>query len=46
MQTMTEGYRSLSLIIDLHGDKVLYAATVAAALALGAGVGTVFAPSP
>ncbi|MEE4119316.1 MAG: hypothetical protein V2I65_09900 [Paracoccaceae bacterium] len=46
MQTMTQSYRSLSLIIDVHGDKLLYAATVAAALALGAGVGTLFTPGP
>jgi len=44
METMSEGYRSLSLIIDLHGDKLLYLGTIAAALAVGAAMGTVLGP--
>ena len=44
MQTMSDGYRSLALIVDLHGDKLIYVATIAAALALGAAVGSVMTP--
>ncbi len=45
MQTVSENYRSLSLIIDLHGDKLLYLATIAAALVVGVAVGTVLGPA-
>jgi hypothetical protein len=40
MQTVSDGYRSLSLILELHGDKLLYIATIAAALAAGAALGS------
>ena len=40
MQTGSDGYRSLSLILELHGDKLLYIAAIAAALAAGAALGS------
>jgi hypothetical protein len=46
MQTMTEGYRSLALILELHADKLVSIGTIAVALALGAAVGTLLAPTP
>lgn len=45
MQTMTAGYRSFNLILDLHGDKLLFIATIGAALAAGAAMGLVLTPS-
>jgi hypothetical protein len=44
MQTMTHSYRSLSLIVELHADKLIYLATIAAALTLGAGIGMLALP--
>ncbi|KPP88880.1 MAG: hypothetical protein HLUCCA08_13820 [Rhodobacteraceae bacterium HLUCCA08] len=40
MQTITAGYRGLSLLLDLNWDRILYIATIFGALALGAFVGT------
>lgn len=40
MQTIQTGYRGLSLLMDLNWDRLLYIATIAGALMLGAFVGT------
>jgi len=40
MQTIESGYRGLSLLMMLNWDRVLYAATLATALAAGAWVGS------
>lgn len=40
MQTIQSGYRSLSLIMTLNWDRVLYVATCATALAFGAWIGS------
>lgn len=40
MQTLQSGYRGLSLLMVLNADRVLYAATLAAALAAGAWLGS------
>ncbi|MGJ8583157.1 MAG: hypothetical protein ACSHXD_03610 [Marinosulfonomonas sp.] len=40
MQTIQTGYRGLSLLMDLNWDRLLYLATIAGALMLGAFVGT------
>ncbi|WP_261384569.1 hypothetical protein [Vannielia litorea] len=42
MQTMTEGYQSLSLIVRLNSDRLLYVATIATALGGGAWIGSLF----
>ncbi|SIN90851.1 hypothetical protein [Vannielia litorea] len=42
MQTMTQGYRSLSLIVRLNLDRMLYVATIVAALGGGAWLGSLF----
>jgi hypothetical protein len=39
MQTLHNGYRGLSLLIGLNWDRLLYLATIAAALWAGAVVG-------
>lgn len=39
MQTIQSGYRGLSLLMLLNSDRVLYAATLIAALAAGAWMG-------
>lgn len=40
MQTMTAGYRSLSLLVELNWDRFLYVGAVGAALFGGAWLGT------
>ena len=40
MQTLQSGYRGLSMLMLLNSDRVLYAATLVAALAVGAWLGT------
>ena len=40
MQTLQSGYRGLSMLMLLNSDRVLYAATLAVALAVGAWLGT------
>ena len=39
MQTLTDGYRGLSLLMTLNADRVLYTLTLAAALGAGAWLG-------
>ena len=39
MQTLQSGYRGLSLLMLLNSDRVLYAATLIAALLAGAWLG-------
>lgn len=41
MQTLTAGYKGLSLLIDLNWDRLLYIATIAGALLMGAWLGSV-----
>lgn len=41
MQTLTHGYQGLSLLINLNWDRMLYIATVLAALWLGSFLGSV-----
>lgn len=40
MQTITAGYRGLSLLLNLNWDRLLYIATLFAALGFGAFMGT------
>lgn len=40
MQTIQTSYRGLSLLVDLNWDRLLYAATIAGALFLGAYMGS------
>ena len=40
MQHIHQGYRGLSLLMDLNWDRLLYVATVAVALGAGAWLGT------
>lgn len=40
MQTLQQGYRSLSLLMNLNWDRLLYAGTLAFALGAGAYLGT------
>lgn len=40
MQTIHSGYRSLSLLVNLNWDRLLYICTIIFALFLGAFVGT------
>lgn len=40
MQTITLGYRGISLLLDVNWDRLLYLATIAAALLAGAFVGS------
>lgn len=40
MQTITDGYRSLSFLVTLNWDRLLYIFTVVFALWLGAFIGT------
>ena len=42
MQTIQTGYRGLSLLMMLNSDRLLYAATLAVALAAGAYIGSHF----
>lgn len=40
MQTIQSGYRGLTLLFDLNWDRLLYVATIAAALLAGAYIGS------
>ena len=40
MQMIENGYRGLSLLMDLNWDRVLYVATIAVALLAGAFIGS------
>ena len=40
MQTLTVGYRGVSLLVNLNWDRLLYLATIAFALCLGAWIGS------
>jgi asparagine N-glycosylation enzyme membrane subunit Stt3 len=40
MQTLTEGYRSMSLLLSINWDRLLYVGTIAVALYLGAVIGS------
>ena len=40
MQTISNGYRGLSLLMDLNWDLALYLCTIAFALAAGAWIGS------
>ncbi|MEQ6203816.1 hypothetical protein ABMC88_12240 [Sulfitobacter sp. HNIBRBA2951] len=42
MQTISKGYRGLSVLMDLNWDRVLYMCTMAFALASGAYLGSLF----
>jgi hypothetical protein len=39
MQTISAGYRGLSLLIDLNWDRLIYLGTIFAALLVGAWIG-------
>lgn len=41
MQAVQNGYRGLSLLMDLNWDRVLYISTILLALGAGAWLGTV-----
>jgi len=41
MQTLTAGYKGVSLLVNLNWDRLLYLATIAGALGLGAWFGSV-----
>ncbi|WP_255670707.1 hypothetical protein [Cognatishimia sp. F0-27] len=40
MQTIQDGYRSMSLLVHINWDRMLYIATIVAALFAGAYLGT------
>ena len=40
MQTMTAGYRSLSLLVELNWDRLFYFGAIGAALFLGGALGS------
>lgn len=40
MQTLTQSYRGLSLLIDLNWDRILYPAAITLALWAGSTLGT------
>lgn len=40
MQTIQSGYRGLTLLFELNWDRLLYVATIAVALLVGAYVGS------
>ena len=46
MQTMTDGYRSLSLLVTLNWDFLLYVGAIGAALGLGAALGSLLPLGP
>jgi len=41
MQTIAAGYRSMSLLLRINWDRLLYVCTIAFALFFGAWVGTI-----
>jgi len=40
MQTITAGYQGVSLLLNLNWDRLIYLGTIAAALGMGAWVGS------
>ena len=40
MQTITAGYQGVSLLVNLNWDRLIYLGTIAAALGMGAWVGS------
>jgi hypothetical protein len=40
MQTITAGYKGLSLLLNLNWDRLIYLGTIAGALLLGAWIGS------
>lgn len=40
MQTITAGYKGVSLLVNLNWDRLIYLGTIAFALMLGAYIGT------
>ncbi|MFZ7090709.1 hypothetical protein [Primorskyibacter sp. 2E233] len=42
MQTIQAGYRSMSLLVTINWDRLLYLATIVFALFFGAYMGTMF----
>lgn len=42
MEMVTQGYRGLSFLVNLNGDRLLYIGTIAFALGLGAFIGSLF----
>ncbi|MGR3271885.1 hypothetical protein [Thalassococcus profundi] len=42
MQTLTSGYRSLSLLVNLNWDRLLYICTIIFALFFGAFLGSLW----
>lgn len=40
MQTITAGYRGVSLLVNLNWDRLIYLGTIAGALMMGAWVGS------
>lgn len=40
METMSAGYRSVSLLVQLNWDRIFYIGTIGAALMAGAALGT------
>lgn len=40
MQAVQNGYRGLSLLMDLNWDRIFYVGTIVAALGAGAWIGT------
>lgn len=40
MHTLQNGYRGLSLLVDINWDLILYLATISGALMLGAYIGS------
>lgn len=41
MQTLSQSYRGLSLLVDLNWDRILYVGAIAAALLAGAYIGSI-----
>ncbi len=42
MQAIESGYRGLAMLVDLNWDRLLYVATIFAALGAGALIGTLY----
>lgn len=40
MQTLTAGYKGVSLLVNLNWDRLIYLGTIAVALTLGAWLGS------
>jgi len=41
MQTITAGYKGVSLLVNLNWDRILYLATIVVALGLGGWIGSI-----